>query len=168
MYASKLTISPETQALASKPLTKKDQGRLRYEKFKRLEENGYLTKIKNKHQLLELLGVKDKDYKTGIAWLNYQFKHGYITETLNRYGGGFEYHSTSKHPDYTPFGGRNRKKKPQVETVIESKPVLVQETVTQDIPTMMVRKDGIEIELPYNLTIVNQILNIKRGTENEC
>lgn len=100
MFASKVIISEETRA--KNQLSKRQQGKLRYQKLVEYEKSGELSYASTRNELAQMLGFPENN-KTGISWVNNMVNRGYISETLHGYENGKmrkEFHLTNKVPDY--------------------------------------------------------------------
>lgn len=118
MFASKVVISDET--LKANQLSKRQQGKLRYQKLQELEQSGKLSFASTRNELAVMLGYPDHD-ATGTSWVNNMVNRGYIRETILGTDRGKimkEFHLTSKTPDYDFSQARARNKK-----IRENKPV---------------------------------------------
>ena len=146
MEISRLTISKETQEQLSKPLTKRERGRLRYIRLKELGEKGILSKARTREDVLKMVGFTDATMKTGDAWLGYMIKQGYLKETVvwkRGRKGEYEYTMGSKEPNYDLFN-RNASKKKKVEPVVEQVEAVVEPVKKTKA---IFRHNGVEIEL---------------------
>ena len=100
MLASNVIISEETKK--RNQLSKRQQGKLRYEKLAELDRTGQLQFATTRNELAQMLGYRDNDSK-GISWVNNMVNRGYIVESLVGRDGRTvrkEFHLTQKKPDY--------------------------------------------------------------------
>lgn len=100
MLASNVIISEETRK--KNQLSKRQQGRLRYEKLKEYEKSGELSNATTRNELAQMLGYPAGN-KTGVSWVNNMVNRGFISEHLVGYEDGKmrkEFHLTGKVPDY--------------------------------------------------------------------
>ena len=100
MFASRITVSEET--LKQNQLSKRERGKLRYQRLVELDKSGEISRATTRNELAVMLGYPDKD-KTGISWVNNLVNRGYLTERLVGRDGTHlqkEFHITSKRPDY--------------------------------------------------------------------
>lgn len=107
MLASNVIISEETRK--KNQLSKREQGRLRYEKLKECEKSGELSFATTRNELAQMVGYPDGD-KTGVSWVNNMVNRGYISESLVGYQDGKmrkEFHLTNKTPDYNSKAVKN-------------------------------------------------------------
>lgn len=153
MYASTLTIKPETLEKQEK-LSPKDIGRLRWKRFKELDDSGELQKACYRTDVVNMMGCfKSEAY--GASWLWKMIRDKHITETPNTHG--YEYHA-GKAPDYTPFGGKRwTSGRPRKD---DNKPVTKSATVDNKT-WMVVEKDGVKITAPFSADIIKQLLELK-------
>lgn len=145
MEISRLTISKETQEQLSKPLTKRERGRLRYVRLKELGEKGILSKARTREDVLKMVGFTDATMKTGDAWLAYMIKQGYVQETVvwkRGRKGEYEYTMGAKEPNYDIFN-RNASKKKKAEPVVEQ----VEHVEPVKKTKAIFRRNDVEIEL---------------------
>ena len=85
MFASKVIISEETRA--KNQISKRQQGKLRYQKLVEYEKSGELSYASTRNELAQMLGFPENN-KTGISWVNNMVNRGYISETLHGYENG--------------------------------------------------------------------------------
>lgn len=110
MFATKLTISPET----TKGLNVFQIGELRFGRVKEAEKDGTLSQVKNRRELGYLAGYSKQQSGTANAWVNRMIKLGYISETIRYFENGkatYEYHLTGVEPDYAPSWHKNKQRK---------------------------------------------------------
>lgn len=115
MLASNVIISEETRK--KNQLSKREQGRLRYEKLKEYEKSGELSFATTRNELAQMVGYPDGD-KTGGSWVNNMVNRGYISESLVGYQDGKmrkEFHLTNKTPDYNFKAVKNAHQKMKAE-----------------------------------------------------
>lgn len=100
MIASQVVVSKETRA--KNQLSKRQLGKLRYERLVELDKSGELSRAKTRNEVAQMLGY-EKGNKTGISWVNNLVARGYMREIPTGSVGGSmekEFHLTSKKPDY--------------------------------------------------------------------
>ena len=105
MEISRLIFTKETKEKMNKELTRKEKGKLRYNKLEELADNGKLALAKNRTEVANLVGMPDNGpTKTGYKWVSGLVRNGYIKETVTGIGRNgkmeFEYSLTSKKPNY--------------------------------------------------------------------
>lgn len=105
MEISRLIFTKETKEKMNKELTRKEKGKLRYNKLEELADNGKLSLAKNRIEVANLVGVPDNGpTKTGYKWVSGLVRNGYVKETVTGIGRNgkmeFEYSLTSKKPNY--------------------------------------------------------------------
>ena len=161
MFASKVIISEETKK--QNQLSKRQQGKLRYERMVELDRTGKLSEASTRNEVAVMLGFPSNS-KTGISWVNNQVNRGYLAETLVGYEGGKmrkEFHTTNKQPDYdfkrlkeaTKRARAERKAKQiEIEKKIEEDKQSATLTITKGDMTISTTLDGRDI--------VNVIINI--------
>ena len=158
MYASKLTISPDTMAQAEKPLTSKEIGRLRYERLCELDASGELQRACYREDVLRMLGLEYN--QTNAGWISRYIINGYLTETVTNHG--WEYHIGYNKPNFEPFAGKHRNMRHAAKPEVKVVPELSKDNVTvATADTIKITKGDITIEMPYHLEIIKQLLNIK-------
>lgn len=113
MEISRLIFTKETKEKMNKELTRRERGKLRYNKLKELADNGKLSLAKNRTEVANLVGMpNDGATKTGYKWVSGLIRNGYIKETIIGIGRNgkmeFEYSLTSKKPNYD-FPGQKDK-----------------------------------------------------------
>ena len=118
MLASNVIISEETRK--KNQLDKRQQGKLRYQRLRELEQSGALSTASTRSELAVMLGYPKGD-KTGISWVNNMVNRGYIKEYITGAERGKamkEFHLTSKTPDYD-FSQAKAKHKAMRENKVE-------------------------------------------------
>lgn len=145
MFASKITISEETRK--QNQLSKREQGRLRFEKLAELDTSGRLQFATTRNELAQMVGYPRGD-KTGISWVNNMVNRGFISETLvGREGAKLkkEFHLTGKKPDYEFTAVKKAHQKMKAEQ--KAKEIVLKEKLK-------------EVEKSSNLTITKGDLSI--------
>ena len=113
MEISRLIFTKETKEKMNKELTKREKGKLRYNRLEELAGNGKLALAKNRTEVAHLVGMPDDGpTKTGYKWVSGLVRNGYIKETIVGIGRNgkmeFEYSLTSKKPNYDFPGQKNK------------------------------------------------------------
>lgn len=102
MEVSRLTFTKETKEKMSKPLNRRDVGKLRWAKLKELDKAGMLSNAKTRTDITRMMGL-GTGYGVGYSWISNLIQRGYLKETI--YGKDangqveFEYHIVGE-PDY--------------------------------------------------------------------
>lgn len=109
---ARVIFSKKTREELEKPLSKKEQGRLRWEKIVEAEKSGALSMCRFRADVARLAGyTKNKDLKNGgagYAWVAAKIKEKYLSEVVV---GGTDarpecQYFINSHPNYLPFAGR--------------------------------------------------------------
>lgn len=161
MFASRLTVSEDT--LKKNQLNRRQQGKLRYERLKELDQSGEISFATTRNELAQMLGYREGD-KTGISWVNNLVNRGYLTEHLTGKSGGKvrkEFHLTSKEPDYDFAKVKATNKKLKAEA--EAKRIAVEKKLEQEEKenNLTIKKGDMTITTKLDgRDIINLLINI--------
>lgn len=123
MEISRLTFTKETKEKMSKPLSHFQRGELRWKRVKEYEDNGTLSKARNRMDLVEMLGSERK-YNAVYSWISSMIARGFIKETMTGVDTNgkmeYEYHAVGT-PNFSPVRhtrkGNKTTEKPTPKTV---------------------------------------------------
>lgn len=104
MFASKLTITKETQEQQAKSMSVRQKGRIMFARLKELEADGTLMKAKTRADVARLVGYPEERTKAGYSWVSNLIVRGHLSETIREWTPSgkmmAEYHTTDTMPDY--------------------------------------------------------------------
>lgn len=161
MFASRLNVSEDT--LKKNQLSKRQQGKLRYEKLVEYERSGEISFATTRNELAQMLGFGDGE-KRGISWVNNMVNRGYISESLVGLEGGKmrkEFHLTNKKPDYDFTMVKETNKRLKAEA--EAKKIAVEKKLEQEEQenNLTIKKGEMVITTRLDgRDIVNLLINI--------
>ena len=111
MEVSRLTFRKETKKKMEQGLSKREIGKLRFERLKAAEVDGKLSKAKNRADLLKIAGFTDAQRGVGYSWISNLVRRGHLQEIIANYTRNgkaeYEYHLLSE-PCFVGFK-RNKK-----------------------------------------------------------
>ena len=161
MFVSKLTVSQDT--MDKNQLSKRQRGKLRYERLVNLDKSGEISKATTRNELAMMLGYPKGD-KSGIAWVNNLVNRGFLTEHLVGRENGLmrkEFHITDKKPDYDFKNLKEATKRLRAEQ--QAKKILVEKKIEEEkaTATLTITKGDMSISTTLNShDIVNVLINI--------
>lgn len=144
-----------------KPINHFKRGELRWNRIKECEDDGTLSKARNRMDIVEMLGSERK-YNAVYTWVSNMITRGFIKETMygvnNNGKMEYEYH-TVRTPNFSPaknaHKGRKVTKKPTPKTV--AIPVIDKEPKQAKV---VIRYKELTIELDgINETIIENIVD---------
>lgn len=104
MEVSKITFRKETKDKMKKGMTIREKGRVLFDRLKELEEDGTLSKAKNRADIARLVGYPEERSKAGYAWVSNLIRRGHLSEIIQEWTPSgkmiAEYHTTGSMPDY--------------------------------------------------------------------
>ena len=130
MFASKLTITKETQEQQAKSMSVRQKGRIMFARLKELEADGTLMKAKTRADVARLVGYPEERAKAGYSWVSNLIVRGHLSETIREWTPSgkmmAEYHTTDTMPDYgyEEVNRRKNKKKRGQQTAKAEKQAL--------------------------------------------
>lgn len=166
MFASKLTITKETQEQQAKSMSVRQKGRIMFARLKELEADGTLMKAKTRADVARLVGYPEERAKAGYSWVSNLIVRGHLSETIREWTPSgkmmAEYHTTDTMPDYGYEEVKRRKNKKkrgqqtakakmlnelqkiqsEAPVLVESKPIKIE--ITRGDTTIKVEMDGYE------------------------
>ena len=83
MEVSRLTFTDETKKRMTKGLTKREKGRLRFERLKEAAEDGRLQRAKTRAEVAHLAGFTRGQYKTGYSWVMNMLTRKHLFERIS-------------------------------------------------------------------------------------
>ena len=122
MEISRLTFTKETQEKMEKGLSKRQRGKLRYQKLVEIANNGRLSIAKNRREVARLVGYMPGQEHSGYSWVTNMINRGHLKETVVGSGrhGYLEYEYTlgSNKPRYDlgPISGSIKQETMAVKT----------------------------------------------------
>lgn len=141
MEVSRLYFRKETKQKMEQGLSKREIGKLRFERLKAAETDGKLSKAKSRADLLKIAGFTDAQRGIGYSWIGNLVRRGHLQEIIadyNRHGKAeYEYHLLSE----PHFVGFKRTKKA---------------TAKPTTPTPTVKTQVIKIDTPPVTTMGNK------------
>ena len=161
MEVSKLIFSKETKDKMNEPINHFKRGELRWKRIKECDDNGTLSKAKNRMDIVEMLGSERK-YNAVYNWISNMVVRGLIKETMTGFNNNgkmeYEYHIV-KAPNFNPANnalkGRKIMKKPTPEAV--TIPVIDKEPKQAKV---VIRYKELSIELDgVDETIIENIVD---------
>lgn len=146
MEVSRLTFTKETKNKMEKGLSKREIGKLRFERIKEAEKSGFLQKAKTRSEVARLAGFSREQYKTGYSWVTNMINRKHIIERIsglnpNNGRAEYEYHLGSD-PDYEMKGviaSRKKNNKEAEEVIVmntripEPKPQVLASAIKMEI-----------------------------------
>lgn len=110
MEVSRLTFTKETKEKMERPLNHFQRGELRWKRIKEYEDNGTLSKARNRMDLVEMLGAERK-YNAVYSWISNMVTRGFIKETMTGVDANgkmeYEYH-TVRTPNFSPASNAHK------------------------------------------------------------
>lgn len=115
MFASRLTITKETQEQQAKSMSVRQKGKIMFARLKELEADGTLSKAKTRADVAKLVGYPEERAKAGYSWVSNLIVRGHLSETIREWTPSgkmiAEYHTTETMPDYGYEEVKRRKNK---------------------------------------------------------
>ena len=103
MEVSRITFKKETQEAMEKGLSVRQRGKLLFSRLQELDNDGTLSKAKNRADVAWLVGYNKDQAKAGYAWVSNLVRRGNLSETILEWSPSgkmiAEYH-VLKSPDY--------------------------------------------------------------------
>lgn len=104
MFASRLTITKETQEQQVKSMSVRQKGRIMFARLKEIEADGTLSKAKTRADVARLVGYPEERAKAGYSWVSNLIARGHLSETIREWTPSgkmiAEYHTTGTIPAY--------------------------------------------------------------------
>ena len=104
MFASKITISKETQDKMKKDMSVREKGKVLFARLQELDADGTLSKAKTRADVARLVGYSEERAKAGYAWVSNLIRRGHVSEIIQEWTPSgkmvAEYHTTGSMPDY--------------------------------------------------------------------
>lgn len=122
MEVSRIIFKKETQEAMEKGLSVRQRGKLLFSRLQELDNNGMLSKAKNRADVATMVGYTAEQAKAGYAWVSNLIRRGNLHETILEWTPSgkmvAEYH-VGKAPDYDYQETKRRRdsKKKRVEKV---------------------------------------------------
>ena len=150
MFASRITISKETQEKQKKSMSKREKGRVLLARLQELEADGTLSKAKTRADVARLVGYPEERAKAGYSWVSNLISRGHISETIREWAPSgktvAEYHVTGSTPDGW------MKQQEQMPILTENKTIKIE--ITRSDMTIKVEMDSHEEASKLITTII--------------
>lgn len=113
MEVSRLIFSKETKDKMNEPINQFKRGELRWKRIRECEDDGTLSKARNRMDIVEMLGSERK-YGAMYNWVSNMITRGFVKETMLGFSSDgkmeYEYH-TIKSPNFSPAKNANKGRK---------------------------------------------------------
>lgn len=113
MEISRLIFSKEMKDKMNEPINHFKRGELRWKRIKEYEDDGTLSRAKNRMDIVEMLGSERK-YGAVYTWVSNMITRGFMKETMTGINNNgkmeYEYH-TVKAPNFSPAKNANKGRK---------------------------------------------------------
>lgn len=140
MEVSRLTFRKETKLKMEQGLSKREIGKLRFERLKAAEIDGKLSKAKSRTDLLKIAGFTDAQRGVGYSWIGNLVRRGHLQEIIadyNRHGKAeYEYHLLSE-PHFVGF----KRTKKATTSVVAPTPTTTTQVIKVDTTPVVTRSN---------------------------
>ena len=137
---ARVSFTKETREQLEKGLTRRQAGKLRFNRLKELDDEGRLSAAKNRWDMASMVGLGG--VKAGYAWVSNLINRGHITETLLGTAPNgkleYEYHIV-REPSYNTHRGASPK--------VEDKVSVAKVEATADNTKMVIKYKELVIEI---------------------
>ena len=177
MEVSRIIFKKETKEAMKKDLSVRQRGKLLFSRLQELDNNGMLSKAKNRADVATMVGYTAEQAKAGYSWVSNLIRRGNLNETILEWTPSgkmvAEYH-IGKAPDYDYQETRRRRdsRKKRAEQVAkelvhwqEQAPILTEEKpTTNPIKIEITRGDmTIKVEMDSHEEASKLITTIMKG-----
>ena len=137
---ARVSFTKETREQLEKGLTRRQAGKLRFNRLKELDDEGKLSAAKNRWDIASMVGLGG--VKAGYGWVSNLIGRGHITETLLGTAPNgkleYEYHIV-REPSYNTHKGASPK--------VENKVSVAKVEATADKTKMVIKYKELVIEI---------------------
>lgn len=113
MEVSRLIFTKETKDKMNEPINHFKRGELRWKRIKECEDDGTLSRARNRMDIVEMLGSERK-YNAVYTWISNMIIRGFIKETMAGFDNNgkmeYEYHTVGT-PNFSPAKNANKGRK---------------------------------------------------------
>lgn len=113
MEISRLILTKETKEKMNEPINHFKRGELRWKRIKEYEDDGTLSKARNRMDIVEMLG-SERQYNAVYTWVSNMITRGFMKETMTGVDNNgkmeYEYH-TVRTPNFSPAKNAHKGRK---------------------------------------------------------
>lgn len=168
MEISRLTLSKETKGKLKKDLSVREKGKILFAKLEELDNNGMLSKARNRADVARLVGYQEERAKAGYAWVSNLIRRGHLQEIISEWTPSgkmmAEYHLTGTNPDYGYEERQRRKAKKRIAQEWQRWQDKV-ETEQKPQPLGTQESAGVKVEISKgDMTIKLELTEVEQAT----
>lgn len=156
---ARVIFTKETKRKMEQGLSKREIGKLRFERLKAAEADGKLSRAKNRSDVLKIAGFTESQRGLGYSWVGNLVRRGHMQEIITGYGrkgrAEYEYHLISE-PQFVGFK-RGKKATTSVEApkpTVATQVIKIDTTPTRPVAVANNSPTTTKVTIRYNDLVI--------------